>query len=59
MASMQNSLEVRVPLLDHNVVSLALNIDENLKFNSSGTQKFILKEILYDYVPKPFFDRPK
>ena len=59
MVSMQNSLEVRVPLLDHNVVSLALNIDQQHKFHSDGTQKFILKDILYDHVPKHFFDRPK
>ncbi|MBL4652277.1 MAG: asparagine synthase (glutamine-hydrolyzing), partial [Flavobacteriales bacterium] len=59
IASMQNSLEVRVPLLDHNVVSLALNIDEKFKFHKSGTQKFILKDILYDYVPEHIFNRPK
>ena len=59
MASMQNSLEVRVPLLDHNVVSLALNINEKFKAHPNGTQKHILKEVLYDYVPKEYFDRPK
>jgi asparagine synthase (glutamine-hydrolysing) len=59
MASMQNSLEVRVPLLDHNVVSLALNINEKFKAHPNGTQKHILKEVLFDYVPKQYFDRPK
>ena len=59
VASMQNSLEVRVPLLDHNVVSLALNISEKFKAQPNGTKKHILKEVLYDYVPKQYFDRPK
>jgi asparagine synthase (glutamine-hydrolysing) len=59
MASMQNSLELRVPLLDHNVVSLALNINEKFKVHPNGTQKHILKEVLYDYVPKEYFDRSK
>lgn len=59
IASMMNSLEVRVPLLDHNIVSLAVNIDEKLKFHPNGTQKYILKEVLFNYIPKEFFDRPK
>ena len=59
IASMMNSLEVRVPLLDHNVVEFALNIDEKLKFHPNGTQKHILKEVLYHYVPKELFNRPK
>ena len=59
VSSMANSLEVRVPLLDHNVVSLALNINEKFKVHPNGTQKHILKEVLFDYVPKQYFDRPK
>jgi len=57
-ASMQNGLEVRVPLLDHRIVEFALNIDEQLK-TKGKTAKFILKEVLFDYVPKELFDRPK
>jgi Asparagine synthase (glutamine-hydrolyzing) len=57
-ASMKYSLEVRVPLLDHRLVELALNINPRFKI-SNGVQKFILKDILYDYVPKEFFDRKK
>jgi len=47
-----------VPLLDHRLVELALNINPRFKI-SNGVQKFILKDILYDYVPKEFFDRKK
>lgn len=57
-ASMKFSLEARVPLLDHNVVQAALNISPSLKMKN-GEQKYILKQLLYDYVPKPLFERPK
>ena len=57
-ASMKYGLECRVPLLDHRLVELALNISPKFKI-SNGVQKFILKDILYDYVPKEFFDRKK
>lgn len=56
-ASMANSLEVRVPLLDHNIVEFALNLNKNLKIKQGS--KYLLKQILYQYVPKQLFDRPK
>ena len=57
-ASMFASLEVRVPFLDHNIVEFALNLDSSLKFKN-GEMKYLLKQVLYDYVPSPIFDRPK
>jgi len=57
-ASMKYSLENRVPLLDHNIVEFALNLNPELKIHK-GIQKHLLKEVLYDYVPKEYFDRPK
>ncbi len=57
-ASMQSALEVRVPLLDHRIVEFALNLNSGLKINN-GIQKYLLKEVLYDYIPKSIFDRPK
>lgn len=57
-ASMHYSLETRVPYLDHRVLEYALNISPDLKFRDN-TPKYILKEILYQYVPKQLFDRPK
>lgn len=57
-ASMQYSLESRVPLLDYRLVEFAYNLDERLKIKN-GTMKYLLKEVLYDYVPKEIFDRPK
>lgn len=57
-ASMFHSLEVRVPLLDHNLVEFAINLDVSLK-NKAGIKKYLLKQILYNYLPKSFFKRPK
>lgn len=58
-ASMRYSLETRVPLLDYRVVEFALNLSPALKISSDGTMKYLLKQVLYDYVPKPLLDRPK
>jgi asparagine synthase (glutamine-hydrolysing) len=55
---MQFSLETRVPLIDYRIVEFALNLDSSLKLKN-GTAKYLLKEVLYDYVPKSLFDRPK
>jgi asparagine synthase (glutamine-hydrolysing) len=57
-ASMHYSLETRVPYLDHRLVELAVNIDPKLKYKN-GVSKYILKEILYQYIPKEIFQRPK
>ncbi|MCC6768634.1 MAG: asparagine synthase (glutamine-hydrolyzing) [Bacteroidia bacterium] len=57
-ASMQFSLETRVPLLDYRIVTFALNLSPELK-NKSGVAKYLLKQVLFDYVPAHFFDRPK
>ncbi|HYE75262.1 MAG TPA: asparagine synthase (glutamine-hydrolyzing), partial [Blastocatellia bacterium] len=57
-ASMKYSLETRVPLLDYRIVEFALNVSPDLKLHN-GTMKYLLKEVLYDYVPREMFDRPK
>lgn len=57
-ASMAYSLEVRAPLQDHRVVEFARSLPTDFKYNG-GNMKYLLKELLYDYVPKPIFDRPK
>jgi asparagine synthase (glutamine-hydrolysing) len=57
-SSMQFSLETRVPYLDHRVVEFAINLSPELKYNK-GIPKYILKQILYKYVPEKLFDRPK
>ena len=57
-ASMYSSLECRVPLLDHEIIEYTLNINRKLK-KHNNIQKYILKELLYDYIPKKLLDRPK
>lgn len=57
-ASMQVSLEARVPLLDHRLIALAWQLPEHLKIKG-GKGKWILREILKSYVPEQLFDRPK
>ena len=58
IASMSKSLEDRVPLLDHRIIEFALNLDPVLKIKN-GEQKYILKQVLYKYMPPSLFDRPK
>ncbi|MBC7628907.1 asparagine synthase (glutamine-hydrolyzing) [Ferruginibacter sp.] len=57
-ASMQYALESRVPLLDYRLVEFAYNLAPELKIKN-GCMKYLLKEVLYDYVPKEIFNRPK
>lgn len=57
-ASMQYGLETRVPLLDHRILEFSINLAPELKIKN-GVSKYLLKEVLYDYIPKEFFDRPK
>lgn len=57
--SMLSSLEVRVPLLDYRIVEFALNLDPSLKISKDGIQKYLLKEVLYDYIPKELLNHPK
>jgi asparagine synthase (glutamine-hydrolysing) len=56
--SMKNSLEVRVPLLDHRVVELAFRMKGSLKLNN-GRTKYILKEAFKDLLPLSLYNRPK
>lgn len=57
-ASMAVSLETRAPLLDHRVLEFAWSLPLNFKIR--GTHgKYILRELLSNYVPRELFDRPK
>lgn len=57
-ASMKYSLELRCPLLDTQIMEQSFRIPHYYKYKN-GNKKYILKEILYDYVPKEMMDRPK
>ncbi len=56
--SMRNSLEVRVPFLDHRVVELAFKAQSSLKLRN-GQGKYILKETFKDLLPTSLHNRPK
>ncbi|MDD4946148.1 MAG: asparagine synthase (glutamine-hydrolyzing) [Gallionella sp.] len=57
-AAMANSLETRVPFLDHRVIELASTIPMSMKCKD-GKTKWILREVLYRYVPRELIERPK
>jgi len=57
-ASMANSLEARVPLLDHNLVEFAAAIPENLKLKRIKT-KYLLKKSMKNRLPKKIIYRKK
>ena len=56
--SMAHSLEVRVPLLDHQFMEYAAKIPSRHKLNG-GEGKFILKKALKDIVPPEILNRSK
>lgn len=57
-ASMATSLETRAPFLHPDMVSLAWSIPLHYK-HSSNVSKKVLRELLYNYVPREMVDRPK
>lgn len=56
--SMANSLEVRVPFLDHRVVEFVNSLPSSFKINAN-TRKKILKDAYRKDLPAEIFDRPK
>ncbi len=58
LMSMKNSLEVRVPFLDHRVVEMAFQMAGSLKLKKRKT-KYILKETFKELLPANVYRRPK
>ena len=57
-ASMMNSLEVRVPFLDHEVVDFMTRVPTRLKYKGR-VSKYLLKQLAQKYLPKEIIQRPK
>lgn len=57
-ASMATSLEVRPPMLDHHVFRFTWRMPPRMHIRD-GVQKYILRRLLYRYVPQELVDRPK
>ncbi len=56
--SMANSLEVRVPFLDHELVKVAFQIPDNLKIRGN-VRKHILREAFKEDLPEELYGRGK
>jgi len=57
-ATMAVSLEARTPLLDHTLLEFAWSLPRRLKIRDRRG-KWILRQVLYKYVPQPLFERAK
>ncbi|MBX2933361.1 MAG: asparagine synthase (glutamine-hydrolyzing) [Ferruginibacter sp.] len=57
-AGMSVSLEGREPFLDHRIIEWAAQLPLEYKYNQ-GNKKFIIKEIVHQYIPQQMMDRPK
>jgi asparagine synthase (glutamine-hydrolysing) len=58
LMSMANSLEVRVPFLDYEVVNFIFSLPGEFKINSS-IRKRILQDSFRDILPQQLYNRPK
>ncbi len=56
--SMMHSLELRVPFLNHQLATFALQLPDHLKVRG-GVRKYLLREVMKDVLPREVISRPK
>lgn len=57
-AAMGVSLETRAPFLDHRLIEFAWRLPLSMKIRN-GQGKWLLRQVLYQYVPQTLIERPK
>ncbi|MDM7266235.1 MAG: asparagine synthase C-terminal domain-containing protein [Aquificaceae bacterium] len=57
-ATMSVSLEGREPFLDHRIVEFTCKLPPQMKYRD-GVSKYLLRKILYKYIPPKLIERPK
>jgi len=57
-ATMSVSLEGREPFLDQRIIEFVAKLPSSYKYKN-GIGKYILKDIVHDYVPREIMERPK
>ena len=57
-ASMSVALEAKEPFLDNKILEFSSALAPQLKYKN-GISKYILKKILYKYVPSKLVNQPK
>lgn len=57
-ATMACGLEGRDPLLDHKIIEYVAGLPLHFKYRD-GVTKYLLRKILYKYVPRELLERPK
>ena len=58
MMTMANSLEVRVPFLDHELVNYIFSLPAHYKIDKNARKK-ILKDTFRGMLPEELYNRPK
>lgn len=57
-ATMSTGLEGREPFLDQHIIEWAAKLPGDMKFYK-GQKKYLLRQIVYKYIPPKMMDRPK
>lgn len=59
-ASMANSIEVRSPLMDKDLMEWSMSLPASHKIAQDGVSgKRMLRDLVYEYLPRELIDRPK